>query len=86
MDNPLAAELDHVLEHAGPAWDELWSELRYYRVREDHGREALRPAALHHLHAALHVPGTHVRRALAIETARDVCVIRLGDAEDAHSK
>ncbi|MEV4518500.1 TerD family protein [Dactylosporangium sp. NPDC049525] len=37
----------------GPAWDELWSELRYYRVREEAGREALRPAAVHHLHRVL---------------------------------
>lgn len=38
---------------SGPAWDDLWAELRYYRVREDAGREALRPAALHHLHQLL---------------------------------
>jgi hypothetical protein len=38
---------------SGPAWDALWSELRYYRVREDNGREALRPIALHHLHQIL---------------------------------
>ncbi len=38
---------------AGPAWDELWSELRYHRVREEAGREALRPVALAHLHRVL---------------------------------
>ena len=36
-----------------PAWAQLWAELRYHRVREDAGREALRPLALHHLHQLL---------------------------------
>lgn len=46
----------HVLASTGPAgpeWDALWAELRYYRVREDNGREALRPIALHHLQQLL---------------------------------
>lgn len=34
---------------AGPAWDNLWTELRYHRVREDNGREALRPVAIRYL-------------------------------------
>ncbi|MGI5185711.1 TerD family protein [Dactylosporangium sp. CA-152071] len=38
---------------AEPAWSELWAELRYHRVREDAGRETLRPVALHHLHQLL---------------------------------
>ncbi|MDG6101753.1 TerD family protein [Dactylosporangium aurantiacum] len=38
---------------AEPAWSQLWAELRYHRVREEAGREALRPAALHHLHQLL---------------------------------
>ena len=33
----------------GPEWDALWHELRYHRVGEAAGREALRPAALQHL-------------------------------------
>ncbi|MET7419439.1 TerD family protein [Dactylosporangium sp. NPDC005555] len=37
----------------GAAWDDLWAELRYYRVREEAGREALRPSAVHHLHRLL---------------------------------
>jgi hypothetical protein len=35
---------------AEPGWAELWAELRYHRVREDAGREALRHLALRHLH------------------------------------
>jgi stress response protein SCP2 len=38
---------------AEPAWSQLWAELRHQRVREDAGRSALRPLALHHLHQLL---------------------------------
>jgi stress response protein SCP2 len=46
----------HVLASTGTSgreWDALWAELRYYRVREDNGRGALRPVALHHLQQLL---------------------------------
>ncbi|WP_327010394.1 TerD family protein [Dactylosporangium sp. NBC_01737] len=50
--NVWRAKAAQVLATSGPQgseWDALWHELRYHRVAEDRGREALRPAALHHL-------------------------------------
>jgi stress response protein SCP2 len=44
-----AAELLATSGPSGPAWEQLWTDLRFYRVREDNGRAALRPIALQHL-------------------------------------
>ncbi|GIJ49941.1 TerF-like protein [Virgisporangium aliadipatigenens] len=43
------AELLATSGPTGPAWDQLWTDLRFYRVREDNGRAAMRPIALQHL-------------------------------------